>query len=145
MPACTCYPCTSVLMNLCPHPQQCQQGPNTAPGTSVQAAHGIARVHDENKNIVFLLLKIVKFVKYFFDLIIYIINTPNEWAIFDWKHILCSSADRRKCWRLLRAAFRYGTLRGINCNGWFAKNALSIYSHFPLKRRKSSLGSSCSL
>ena len=56
---------------------------NTAPaslpsGTSVYEAHGIARVHDENKNVLLLLLKTVKFVKYFFDLIIYTINTLNE-------------------------------------------------------------------
>ena len=49
-----------------------------APGTSVHAAYGIARVHDENENVVLLLLKIVKFVKYLFDLIIYTINTLNE-------------------------------------------------------------------
>ena len=52
--------------------------PEPATGTSVHAALGIARVHDENNIIVLLLLKIGKFVKYFFDLIIYTINTLNE-------------------------------------------------------------------
>ena len=56
-----------------------QHAPATVPhGTSVHAAHSIARVHDENKNIVLLLIKIVKFVKYFFDLIISTFNTLNE-------------------------------------------------------------------
>ena len=103
------------------------------PGTIVHPAHGIARVQAENKNIVLLLLKIVKFVKNLFDLIIYTINTLNEWLIFDRKLILCSSADRRKCLRLLGAAFSYKclyifSLCGINWYGWFAKNALSIQS-----------------
>ena len=55
--------------------QPCRQH---APGTSVYAAHGIARVHDEDKNIVLLLLERVKFVKYLFYFIIYTINKLNE-------------------------------------------------------------------
>ena len=51
--------------------------------STVRAAHGIAHVHDENINIVLLVLKIVKIVKYSYDLIIYSINTRNELAIFD--------------------------------------------------------------
>ena len=47
----------------------------TIPHHSVHVAHGIARVHDENKNILLLLLKMVKFIKYFFGLIIHTINT----------------------------------------------------------------------
>ena len=96
-------------------------------GTSAQAAYGIARVHYENKNIVLLLLIIVKFVKYFFDSIIYTINTLNEWVIFNWKHILSSSADRRKCLRLLRAAFHI-TLCGINCYRCIVKSQQLLFT-----------------
>ena len=56
------------------------------------------------------------------------ISAQKEWEIFDWKHILCSSADKRKYLKVLRADIRYGTLCGINCYGWFDKNALSIQS-----------------
>ena len=119
---------------------------NTAPHVHiVHAAHGIARVHNENKNIVLLLLKIVKFIKYFFDLIIYTSNTLNELAIFDWQRMLCTSVDRRECLRLLRVAFGYCTLCGINCYGWFAKKALMSTQSFLQKNHKSNHGSSCSL
>ena len=47
----------------------------------VHPAHCIARVQEENKNILFLLHKIVTFIKYFFDLIIYKINTRNDCVI----------------------------------------------------------------